>query len=155
MGKRIEIQLSAEDRQTLQLLTRKGKISARKLNRVRILLLADEGRAESDISQILGTSGNTIWRTKTRYNEGGLDWALNEQVRAGAPPKLDGRQEAFLVALACSDPPEGRETWTMQLLADKLVELDIVPAISDETVRTILKKTSSNRGKSKPGASPA
>lgn len=155
MGRRIEIQLSAEDRQTLEQLTRKGKISVRKLNRGRILLLADEGRAESDISQILDTSGNTIWRTKKRYNEGGLDWALNEQVRAGAPPKLDGKQEAFLVALACSDPPEGRETWTMQLLADKLVELDIVPSISDETVRTILKKTNSNHGKSKPGVSPA
>lgn len=153
MGKRIEIQLAAEDRQTLEQLTRKGKISARKLNRVRILLLADEGRAESDISQILGTSGNTIWRTKKRYHEGGLDWAVNEQARAGAPPKLDGKQEAFLVALACSDPPEGRETWTMQLLADKLVELDIVGSISDETVRTLLKKTTSNRGKSKPGAS--
>jgi transposase len=108
MGKRIEIQLSPEDRETLQQVTRKGKISARKLNRVRILLLADEGRAESDISQILGTSGNTIWRTKKRYHEGGLDWALNEPARGGAPPKLDGKQEAFLVALACSDPPAGR-----------------------------------------------
>jgi len=152
MGKRLEIQLSVEDHQTLQQLTRKGKNSARKLNRVRILLLADEGRSESDISAVLGTSGNTIWRTKKRYNEGGLDWAVNEQTRAGAPPKLNGKQAAFLVALACSDPPEGRETWTMQLLADKLVEFDIVPAISDETVRMVLKKTTSNPGKSKPGA---
>ena len=151
MGKRVEIQLSADDRQALRQLTRKGKVSARKLNRARILLLVDEGRAESDISQILGTSGNTIWRTKMRYNEGGLDGALNEEPRLGAPTKLDGKQEAFLVALACSDPPQGRETWTMQLLADKLVELDIVASISDETVRTTLKKTSSNPGKSKPG----
>jgi hypothetical protein len=71
----------------------------------------------------------------------------------GAPPKLDGKQEALLVALACSVPPEGRETWTIQLLADKLVELDVVTSISDETVRTILKKMTSNRGKSKRGAS--
>ena len=126
MSKRVEIDLTPDDRQALQQLTRKGKTSARKLNRARILLLVDEGRAESDISQILGTSGNTIWRTKKRYNEGGLDWALNDEPRAGAPPKLDGKQEALLVALACSDPPEGRETWTMQLLADQLVELDIV-----------------------------
>jgi transposase len=153
MGKRVEIDLTPEDRQALQQLTRKGKTSARKLNRARILLLADEGRAESDISQILGTSGNTIWRTKKRYNEGGLDWALNDEPRTGAPPKLDGKQEAFLVALACSAPPEGRETWTMQLLADKLVELDVVTSISDETVRTTLKKTTLSRGKSKPGAS--
>ena len=151
MGKRVEIQLSADDRQALRQLTRKGKVSARKLNRARILLLVDEGRAESDISQILGTSGNTIWRTKMRYNEGGLDGALNEEPRLGAPTKLDGKQEAFLVALACSDPPQGRETWTMQLLADKLVELEIVATISDETVRTTLKKTISNPGKSKPG----
>jgi len=154
MSKRVEIDLTPEDRQTLQQLTRKGKTSARKLNRARILLLVDEGHAESDISQILGTSGNTIWRTKKRYNEGGVDWALNDEPRAGAPPKLDGKQEALLVALACSDPPERRETWTMQLLADKLVELDVVTSISDETVRTTLKKTTLSRGKSKPGASP-
>ena len=154
MSKRVEIDLTPDDRQALQQLTRKGKTSARKLNRARILLLVDEGRAESDISQILGTSGNTIWRTKKRYNEGGLDWALNDEPRAGAPPKLDGKQEALLVALACSDPPEGRETWTMQLLADKLVELDVVASISDETVRTTLKKTTLSHGKSKPGAFP-
>jgi transposase len=154
MGKRVEIHLTTEDRQTLRQLTRKGVVSARKLNRVRILLLVDEGHAESDISQIFGTSGNTIWRTKKRYNEGGLDWALNDETRPGAPPKMDGKQEAFLVALACSDAPEGRETWTMQLLADKLVELGIVTSISDETVRTTLKKTTSNHGKSKPGAFP-
>jgi transposase len=142
MGKRVEIQLTAEDREALRQLTRKGKVSARKLNRARILLLTDEGRAEQEISQILGTSGNTIWRAKVRYNEGGLDWALNEEPRSGAPRKLDGKQEAFLVALACSDPPEGRETWTMQLLADQLVELGMVESISDETVRITLKKTS-------------
>jgi transposase len=153
MGKRVEIQLSGDDRQALRQLTRKGKVSARKLNRARVLLLVDEGRSESDISQVLGTSGNTIWRTKCRYNEGGLTWALNEERRPGAPAKLDGKQEAFLVALACSDPPPGRETWTMQLLADKLVELAIVETISDETVRTTLKKTTSSRGKSRPGAS--
>jgi transposase len=147
MSKRVEIDLTPDDRQALQQLTRKGQTSARKLNRARILLLVDEGRAESDISRILGSSGNTIWRTKKRYNEGGLDWALNDEPRAGAPPKLDGKQEALLVALACSDPPEGRETWTMQLLADKLVELDVVTSISDETVRTTLKKTTLSRGK--------
>ena len=141
MGKRVAVQLAVEDRETLQQLTRKGKVSARKLNRAQILLLADIGRSESDISAVLRTSGNTIWRTKIRYNEGGLDWALNEEPRVGAPTKLDGKQEAFLVALACSDPPAGRESWTMQLLADRLVELGIVETISDETVRTTLKKT--------------
>lgn len=141
MGKRLAIELSKTDRDELTNLTRKGKASARTINRARILLLADEGRAESEISEILGTSGNTIWRTKKRYNEGGLDWALYDQPRPGAPRKLDGKQEAFLVALACSDLPEGREVWTMQLLADELVELGMVESISDETIRTTLKKT--------------
>jgi putative transposase len=88
MGKRVEIALTPEDRQALQRLTRKGKTSARKLNRARILLLVDEGRAESDISRILGTSGNTIWRTKKRYNEGGLDWALNDEPRTGCTTEV-------------------------------------------------------------------
>lgn len=141
MGKRVRVELSVEERETLQQLRRKGKVSARKLNRARILLLSDAGRCESDIRAILGTSGNTIWRTKVRYNEGGLDWALNEEPRLGAPTKLDGKQTAFLVALACSEPPAGRESWTMQVLANQLVELGLVETISDETVRTTLKKT--------------
>jgi transposase len=140
MGKRIEIQLTAEDRAALKELTKRGKVSARKLNRARVLLLADAGRSEQEVAQILGTSGNTIWRTKVRYREGGLEWALNEEARSGAPRKLDGRQEAFLVALACSEAPSGRDNWTMQLLADRVVELGIVDSISDETVRTTLKK---------------
>jgi transposase len=154
MGKRIEIELSETDREELKQLTKKGKTSARKLTRARILLLVDEGRGEGEISQVLGTSGNTIWRTKNRYNEGGLEGALNDEPRPGAPPKLDGKQEAFLVALACSDPPDGREIWTMQLLADRLVELNVVDSISDETVRTTLKKTTLNPGRKSSGVSP-
>ena len=152
MGKRVEIDLTSEERRELRELTQKGKCSARKLNRARILLLVADGRSEQEISAILGTSGNTIWRTKVRYNEGGLAWALNDEPRTGAPPKLDGKQEAFLVALACSDAPQGRESWTMQLLADRLVEFGVVESISDETVRTTLKKTNSSPGKKKPGA---
>ena len=83
----------------------------------------------------------TVERTRQRFVEGGLDRALTEQPRPGVPPKLDGKQAAMLVALACSDAPGGRESWTMQLLADKLVELNVVDTISDETVRRTLKKT--------------
>lgn len=154
MGKRVEIQLVPEEREALKELTHKGKASARKINRARILLLVAEGRSESEIGTILGTSSNTIWRIKKRYNEGGLEWALNDKARPGAPPSLDGKQEAFLVALACSDPPEGRETWTMQLLADRLIELDIVTSISDETVRNTLKKMNLSPGKKNAGAFP-
>ena len=122
MSKRVMIQLSDADRESLKTLIRKGKVSARKLNRAHILLLADEGSSEQEIGRLLHTSGNTIWRTKVRYNEGGLEDALNDIPRPGAPHKLDGKQEAFVVALACSDPPEGYAQWTMHLLADQLVE---------------------------------
>lgn len=141
MSRRTEIQLTSEDRKELIHLTRKGKTSARKINRARILLMSDEGKPDGEIREALGISQTTIWRTRKRYLEGGLDWSLNEQPRPGAPPKLDGKQEAFLVALACSDAPVGRESWTMQLLANRLVELGVVESISDETVRLVLKKT--------------
>lgn len=153
MSKRIAIELRSEDRTVVRELTQKGKCSARKINRARILLLVADGHSAQEISAILGTSGNTIWRTKLRYNEGGLAWALNDEPRTGAPPKLDGKQEAFLIALACSDAPDGRESWTMQLLADRLVEVGMGVSISDETVRLTLKKTHSSPGKKKPGVS--
>lgn len=140
MSRRTDIELIPEDRKELIHLTRKGKTSARKINRARILLMSDEGKPDGEIREALGISQTTIWRTRKRYLEGGLDWSLNEQPRPGAPPKLDGKQEAFLVALACSDAPEGRESWTMQLLADRLVQLGVVESISDETVRLVLKK---------------
>ena len=93
-------------------------------------------------------------RIRKRFVEDGLEAALSEQPRPGGQRKLDGQQEAFLIALACSTPPEGRACWTMQLLADRLVELQVVEAISDETVRRTLKKTSSSRGRRKPGVFP-
>jgi transposase len=93
----------------------------------------------------------TVERVRKRFVEEGLEAALNERPRPGGQRKLDGKQEAFLIALACSTPPEGRRSWTMQLLADKLVELRVIDAISDETVRRTLKKTSLNRGRKSPG----
>ena len=85
-------------------------------------------------------------RTRKRFVAGGAEWALCEAPRPGAQRKLDGKQEAYLVALACSEPPAGREHWTMQLLADRLVTLQVTDGISDETVRRLLKKTSSSLG---------
>jgi transposase len=124
----------------LQQMTRKGKASAREITRARILLLSDQQQSDRNIRQALGVSQTTIWRIRTHYAEGGLAWALHEQPRPGGKRKLDGQQEAYLVALACSEPPPGRESWTMQLLANRLVELEVVDSISDETVRTVLKK---------------
>ena len=116
------------------------------MNRAHILLLAEEGRTDKDIAEALHTSPSTVERTRRRLVEGGLEHALKESPRPGGRRKLDGRQEAYLVALACSDPPEGKKRWSMQMLADKLVELEVVEGISDETIRRTLKRGASSRG---------
>jgi transposase len=108
--------------------------------------LADEGRSDEEIIEALKVSRTTVNRIRKRYCQGGLDFALHEKPRSGAPPKIDGRIEAQLTLLACSDPPEGRSRWTLRLLADKLVELESVDSISHMSVHRLLKKTRSNRG---------
>jgi transposase len=146
MAKIYHVNLTNEERESLLKLIRSGKPSARKVNRARILLLADEGKTDQNIQEALHTSRSTIERTRKRFVEGNLEYALSEKKRSGAPRKFDGKQEAYLVALACSKPPAGRARWTLQLLSDKLVELGIVDEISDETVRLRLKKTMLNLG---------
>lgn len=138
--------LKEEDREELNLYLRRGKSSARSLTRARILLLADEGRLDEEIVEVLKVSRTTVNRIRKRYCEGGLEFALHEKTRSGAPPKIDGRVEAKLTLLACSEPPEGRSKWTLRLLADKLVELEAVDSISHMSVHRMLKKTRSNHG---------
>lgn len=150
--KKYPAQLDEEQRSYLQDLLRKGQARARMLTRARILLLSAEGKPDDFIADALKVSPQTIRNIRRRFAEEGLEAALTERPRPGGRPKLNGKQEAFLVALACSDPPEGREHWTMQLLADKLVELGMVDSISDETVRRVLKKTKSNPGRKSNGA---
>jgi len=111
------------------------------LTRARILLLSAEGKTDTFVADALKVNPQTVRNIRKRFAEEGLEVALRERPRPGARPKLDAKGEAFLIALACSDPPEGREHWTMQLLADRLVELGVVDSISDETVRRVLKKT--------------
>jgi transposase len=142
MAKKYHVNLSASERTQLQSLLHKGKLSARKLKRAQILLAADGGVVDQTIAATLQVHVNTVERIRKRFVEGGLDHALSEDWRPGGKSKLDGKGEAVLVALACSDPPAGRAQWTMQLLADRLVMLGIVEQISDETVRRHLKKTS-------------
>jgi putative transposase len=125
---------------------RRGKSSARSLTRARILLLADEGRSDEEIVEALKVSRTTVNRIRKRYCEGGLEFALHERARSGAPPKMDERVEAQLTLLACSEPPEGRSKWTLRLLADKLVELEAVDSISHMSVHRMLKKTRPNHG---------
>jgi transposase len=132
--------LKEEEREELRRYLRKGKSSARSLTRARILLLADEDRNDEEISDALKVSKSTVSRIRKRYCEDGLDFALHEKARSGAPPKIDGRIEAQLTLLACSEPPEGRSKWTVRLLADRLVEMEVTESISHMSVQRVLKK---------------
>ncbi len=154
MAKKYIVNLADDERAQLLALTKRGKVSARRLSRAHILLQADTGLSDDAIAQALHIGTATVERIRKRFVEDGLEAALSEQPRPGGQRKLDGQQEAFLIALACSTPPEGRACWTMQLLADRLVALRVVEAISDETVRRTLKKTSSSRGRRTPGVFP-
>ena len=140
-AKKYIVTLTDEERKELLALTRAGEISARKMKRAQILLKADENWKDKDIIAALNTSRSTVERMRKRYVEGGHDKALNEEPRPGAKRKLDGRAEAYLIALACSDPPEDSDHWALRLLADELIELGMVESISHEAVRQYLKKT--------------
>jgi transposase len=146
MAKRYRVTLTDEERERLRALTRKGKGAARTVRRAQTLLLADEGRTDEAIAAALHSGLSTVARTRQRFVEAGLAAALVDRPRPGAAPKLGPKQQALVVALACTTPPEGRLRWTLQLLADRVVELAIVPDISDEAIRRLLKK-----GRSSPG----
>jgi transposase len=146
MAKIYLVRLSKDEREQLLVLLKRGKISARKLCRAQILLQADGGASDTAIATAVPVDGRTVERIPKRFVEEGLDAALNERRRPGGKPKLDGRQEAFLIALACSAAPHGRRRWTMQLLAERVVEIGLVSSISDDTVWRTLKKTPSNPG---------
>jgi transposase len=158
--KKYKVTLTAEERAQLQALITAGKAAAKKLTHARILLKADAapgGPAYDDprIAEAVEVSTDTVGRVRQRFVEHGLEAALSrqKQQRPSRERKLDGRGEARLIALACSAPPAGRKEWTMKLLADKLVELEIVSTISDETVRRTLKKTRSSPGRKSSGVS--
>jgi transposase len=155
MRKQYHVKLTDEERKYLTDVTNKGKAGARKIKRARILLMADAEKSDREIVAAVEVGESTVERTRQRFTEGGMDRALNDNPRSGRRRLLDGKQEAFLVALTCSDGPDGRETWTMQLLADKLIELKMVERISDETVRLTLKKTNLSHGRRNAGVSQA
>jgi len=155
MAKRSLVTLSDDERAHLLALTKQGVLSARKLTRAHLLLQADAGAMDAAIAAALHVGIASVERVRKCLVEEGLDAALRERPRPGGHRKLDDKQEAFLSALACSTPPEGRTCWTMELLAGKLVALRVVDAISDETVRRPLKKPSSNHGRRRRGVFPA
>ena len=151
MRKKYIVTLTDAERQHLRDLVKKGTLSARKLTRAHILLRADEGATDDAIASALHVARTTVERLRQRFVEGNLDAALHERPRPGAKRALDMKQEARLTAIACTPAPHGQARWTMQLLADELVQLRVVDTISDETVRRTLKKTSSSPGKWKNG----
>ena len=141
VAEKYAVRLSAEDRDQLERLIRSGQRSARVINRARILLKTDEGWSAFQAAAALDTSPRTVFRTKRRYSEEGLDGVLYDHPQANRYRKLDDRGEAHLIALACSDAPEGHDHWTLRLLADKVVELGLVVSLSHETVRLNSKNT--------------
>ena len=135
MNVRYRVDLSQSERDELSALVSRGRLSARRLKRMQILLAADAGVSDEAISASVQTSGSTIYRTKKRFVEISLEAALSEEPRPGAARRLSGKQEAQLVALACSDPPEGCARWTLKLLTNALVEVIEHSSVSSETVR--------------------
>jgi hypothetical protein len=147
-SKRYVVTLTADEREHLEALARSGRRSARAITRARILLLTDQGDGgaaweDRRVAEALACGHRTVERIRERFVTEGLGAALAAKARA-APPRervLDGAAEAKLIALACSATPDGRKAWTLRMLADKLVELEVVDAVSYETVRRTLKKT--------------
>jgi transposase len=129
------VELSEEERAELRTLLAGGKPLVRRVKRAQILLAADAGQSETMIAATLGVGVSTVYRTKRRFVEGNLEGALSEQPRPGARRKLSGKEEALLVATACTQPPQGRKRWTLELLAGELVELTEHSTLSRETVR--------------------
>jgi transposase len=144
MAKRYRVTLTAEERDELDRMVSRGKADARKLTHARVLLQADAseagpGWADAAIAEALRVSVRTIERVRQRFVEDGLEAALLPRPRTRVyARKLDGAQEARLIALACSGPPEGKRRWTLRLLAERMVALEIVPELSHETVRQVL-----------------
>lgn len=148
------VDLTEAERAEVLALTTHGARRARMVRRAQTLLLADEGKTDAVIAAALHVGAATVQRTRQRFVEEGLAAALRERPRPGGAPKLTADQAAVVVALACSPPPAGRRRWTLQLLAQEVVTLAVVDAISDETIRTTLKKTRSSPGSTAIGACP-
>ena len=139
-GKRYTIHLTEEERERLNRLIRGGKHAARIVARARILLKIGEGWNAPQVAAALDVAEGTVYRIKRRYADAGLDAVLQDRVQTNRFRKLDDKGEAHLIALACSDAPEGHDHWTLQLLADRMVELGLMASLSYETVRLKLKK---------------
>lgn len=151
MQKKYVVELTSEERKQLTELVKKGKTAGYKIRHAQMLLKVDQGKLgpiwpDRIAAEAFGSHITTIERLRRRFVEQGLEAALERHNRQNYTRKLDGDAEAHLIAVACSKPPEGRNEWTLRLLAEKLVELKVVDSISHMTVSRTLKKTSLNRG---------
>ena len=149
--KKYLVELTSEERNQLEGLVKKGKVAGYKIRHAQMLLKADQGKQgpgwrDKQIAQAFGAHLTTVERLRKRFVEQGLEAALERNKRQNYTCKLDGDAEARLITIACGEPPEGRNEWTLRLLADRLVELSVVDSISHMTVSRTLKKTNSSPG---------
>lgn len=152
--KKYHVRLTPPERDELEALTRKGTHSVRRVKRGLVLLGAADGAKDETIAGRIGVTTNLVARTRKRFAEEGLAAALSERPRSGKPPQFKGKPEAYVIALACSEPPEGHARWTLRLLARRMVELEVVEGISHHTVRRMLKRGMSNPGSVASGVLP-
>jgi transposase len=153
MAKRDVVELTDDERASLEQ-HESGPLTRRQRYRALILLRADAGDTDEEIAEEAGVSTGTVANVRRRFATGGIGAALNDRPRPGARPILDGKAEAIVIATACSPVPEGRATWTARMLANRLVELQVVESVSEDTVLRVLKKATSSRGRSVRGACP-
>lgn len=150
MSKRQDVNLTTEQREELEGLLHKGESSARKQTRARILLLSDRSqgqkRSHSEVAAVLMCNTTTVGNICRRFGREGMSAALSEKPRPGKPPKVTGEVEAHLVAITCSQAPEGHGRWTLRLLAERLVELELVDSISHVAIGDVLKKMNLSLG---------
>lgn len=140
MNKKYVVKLSSDDRKYLSRFVSTGKHSAREFHRVLALLWSYRGKTDEEIADLIGVSTSTVQRIRKRYVTGGLDKALHDLPRPGQPKKLSPKQEAYIIAIACSDPPTGRNHWTLELLREEAINRGIIDKISTEPIRILLKK---------------
>jgi transposase len=134
------VRLTPEQRGELTDRLERGPLNGRRRRHLQIPLMADEGQTDQQIAAATGAGRSTVERIRKRFAREGLEAAVHDKPRSGAPPEFDGKQEAMIIALACSDAPEGRTCWTAELLANRAVALGVVESISETTVRRILKE---------------
>jgi transposase len=146
MEKKYVVNLTPKERATLLAIVSKGRRKASEIRRAHTLLKSDEGKTDREIMEMLYIGEETVRRTRRRYCEDGLEAALEDKPRPGRDSKLEEKQEAYLIAVACTDPPSGQARWTLELLVQRLVADGIVEDIAPETVRLALKKTGLSLG---------